>query len=83
MGIKEKIKGKEDIDCAYSYLNVSILYSNMGRYQDAIPYAERSYEIRRKVLGEEYPDTVLSLQWIDYEKSMMEQQKQKNWEAKM
>lgn len=44
----------------------------MKRYTDAIKYGEMSYEIRTKVLGVDNSDTALSLQWVDYEKGLLE-----------
>ncbi len=32
-----------------------------GKYAEAVPYAERALEIRRKVLGEEHPDVAISM----------------------
>jgi tetratricopeptide (TPR) repeat protein len=36
-------------------------YYAMGRYEEAIPFAQRALTIREKVLGPEHPDTAVSL----------------------
>ncbi len=50
-------------DLAAINQRVSELYS-VGKYGDAIPFAERSFELTRHQKGEDHPDTITRIGWL-------------------
>jgi eukaryotic-like serine/threonine-protein kinase len=60
----EKELGKEPLVQARMMLTMGIVYRNLGLYKQAEPFLTKSVDIRRKLLGERNPDTLVSLQGL-------------------
>jgi hypothetical protein len=37
----------------------------MGEFEEALPYLREALEVRRRVLGEDHPDTLESIDYMD------------------
>ncbi len=53
--IREKILGKFHVDVARSLHNLSELYFQKGKYEDAENFLNRALEIQKAALGENHP----------------------------
>jgi CHAT domain-containing protein len=51
----------EQLELAESYNTQAYQYLQQGLFQQALPLAEKAYQIRRKRLGEKHPNTLISL----------------------
>jgi pentatricopeptide repeat protein len=40
---------------------LAAVYSAQGRHAEAVPYLERSLDIRRRALGANYPETTVAM----------------------
>ena len=49
--------GEEHPDTLSSLHNVGADYSNLGRYEESLEVKQKVYEMRKRVLGEEHPET--------------------------
>jgi tetratricopeptide (TPR) repeat protein len=68
--IVEKCVGKNDSRTAINYNNIGLTYKNQGKYNEALEYCKKSYEIRKINLGEDHADTistVKNIELIEYE----------------
>ncbi len=58
--IDEKFKDQPAIDAALRH-TIADLYRTLGLYQEALPLIQRAVDTRRRVLGEDDPKTIASL----------------------
>jgi eukaryotic-like serine/threonine-protein kinase len=63
--IDEQFKDQPVVDAALCQV-LTDLYYKLGRYDDALVLQERALAIRRRVLGEDHPDTMSSINDIGY-----------------
>ncbi|HDN26715.1 MAG TPA: tetratricopeptide repeat protein [Thioploca sp.] len=61
LAIREKFLGKEHPEVAQRLNSLTVLYSNQGDYDKALPFCERALAIRENVLGKEHPEVAQSL----------------------
>ncbi|CAN0352118.1 unnamed protein product, partial [Hapterophycus canaliculatus] len=54
----ETFYGRDHHEVAKDLNNLAIVLSAQGKYAEAIPLLERAFEIRKKVLGGDHPDTI-------------------------
>ncbi|KAH8834496.1 hypothetical protein DL96DRAFT_1580766 [Flagelloscypha sp. PMI_526] len=45
--------------------NLALTYRNLSKHQDALDLHERTLEMRRRILGEEHPNTCSGLQCVE------------------
>ena len=58
--IDKQFKDQPKVDAALSQA-LADLYLGMGMYDDALPLQQRALTLRRRVLGENHPDTISSI----------------------
>ena len=58
--IKEHLYGKNSLKLATTLINFAKLYSDTHDYKRAEPVMKRAYEIRKDVLGEKHPDSIVT-----------------------
>lgn len=59
LAIREKTLGPEHPDTALTLNNLAMLYSNQGKYEEAVPLYQRALAISEKALGPEHPNTIV------------------------
>jgi serine/threonine protein kinase/tetratricopeptide (TPR) repeat protein len=59
--LREELLDNEDPQVAESFVSLSLLLENQGKFAEAEKMALRGLEIREKVLGQNHPDTAESL----------------------
>lgn len=57
----ESIQPPPELDLSINYNNRSVLMEKLGRLPEALPLAERSVALKRKVMGSDYPALVRPL----------------------
>ena len=60
LNVQEKTSGKEHVDTAISYTNLSLIYRATGDYLKALEHSQKALTIREKILGKEHVDTAIS-----------------------
>ncbi len=58
--IKEHLYGKNSLKLATTLINFAKLYSDTHDYKRAEPVMKRAYEIRKAILGEKHPDSIVT-----------------------
>ena len=53
---RKEIYGEHHGDVAASYNNLGTVYSDLGQYNQAKEYHEKSLAIKKEIYGEEHPD---------------------------
>ncbi|KAI4221929.1 MAG: hypothetical protein L6R40_008609 [Gallowayella cf. fulva] len=56
-------------DCQIMASNFALVYSEVGRRQEALQLTERVVEAKKRTLGEEHPDTLTSIHTLVYMKT--------------
>jgi tetratricopeptide (TPR) repeat protein len=59
--IKERIKGKDAIDCAGTLNNIGSVYDDKGDYEQALLYYQRCLTIEERVKGKDAIDCATTL----------------------
>ena len=54
--MKKKL-GKDHPDLSYVYKQITLLYNDLNKYEDALKYCKKELRIRKKQLGQDHPDT--------------------------
>mgnify|MGYP000193241039 CR=1 FL=1 len=54
--LKKKL-GKDHPDLSYVYKQITLLYNDLNKYEDALKYCKKELRIRKKQLGQDHPDT--------------------------
>lgn len=57
----QSIEPVPDLDLSINYNNQAVLLHRMGRLDEALPLAKASIELKRRVMGEDYPHLVRPL----------------------
>ncbi|MDP7520278.1 MAG: tetratricopeptide repeat protein, partial [Phycisphaerales bacterium] len=56
-----RVLGDEHPDTLISIGNMGLLLSDLGKYDEAMPYYVEALETKRRALGDEHPDTLGSI----------------------
>ena len=62
--LREKVYGPESGDVADSLFNLSLVYYQLHKYDQAMSYGTRALELRKKLFGEESLQAASSLQYL-------------------
>jgi tetratricopeptide (TPR) repeat protein len=55
------LSAEQQLELAEIYNNQVVQFYQQGQFEQALPFAEKSYRLRKEVLGERHPDTLTSL----------------------
>jgi tetratricopeptide (TPR) repeat protein len=71
--IKERVKGKDAIDCATTLNNIGSVYKNKGDYEQALLHYQRCLTIQERVKGKDAIDCATTLYNISFVYSKLKQ----------
>ena len=47
----------ENTNTATTYKNIGLVYKEQGNYKKGLDYLSKAYQIRKKILGDNHPET--------------------------